>query len=101
MDMAAAAHQVIQAGRAVKCPDTCTHPRVTLVDGSTTCTWSPAWKHQCEAQHVCNLPSLLQRRRYLLAISDKRGEPAGLELRATVAKLWKNAQPAVANTGSP
>ena len=97
--MATNAHQVVQTGRAVKCPD-CTHPRATLVDGSTTCTWSPAWKHQCEAQHVCNMTSLAARRKYLFEIHNKRGEAAELELRATVAKLWKQAQPAVANTGS-
>lgn len=83
------------------CPTGCDHPRATLVDGTVTCTWSEAWRHHCEALHVCSLPTLIERRRYLLAIHDKRGEPAALELRATVAKLWQ-AQPAVAkNTGSP
>ena len=81
------------------CPD-CTHPRATLVDGTVTCTWSEAWRQHCEALHVCNMPSLAARRKYLFAIHEKRGPQAALELRATVAKLWPT-QPAVAdNTGS-
>lgn len=86
------------------CPQ-CNHPRVTLVDGTETCTWSEAWRHECEATHVCNLPTLFERRRYLLAIRDKRGEKAWIYLRDTVAAVWSQrqseAQPAVAqNTGS-
>lgn len=86
------------------CPD-CNHPRATLVDGTITCTWSEAWRHECEARHVCNLPSLYKRREYLLAIRDKRGEPAWLKLRDTISQVWSNrqsdAQPEVANnTGS-
>ena len=96
--MATNADQVVQTGRAVKCPD-CAHPRATLVDGTVTCTWSAAWRHECEARHVCNMPSLADRRKYLFGIYNKRGDAAAVELRATVAKLWK-AQPAVANTGS-
>lgn len=86
------------------CPN-CDHPRATLVDGTITCTWSEAWRHECEARHVCDLPTLNKRRDYLLAIRDKRGDKAWLQLRATVEQVWHarrgNAQPEVAqNTGS-
>lgn len=75
------------------CPH-CDHPRVTLVDGTETCSWSEAWRHECEARHVVKIPTLIERRRYLLAIRDKRGEPAWLQLRATIEKLWSRERPA-------
>ena len=71
------------------CPTTCTHPRATLSDGRETCTWSEDWRHHCEALHVCKLPTLYERRTYLLAIKDKRGEAAWLKLRATIEQIWK------------
>ena len=37
---------------------------------------------------VAHMPTLLERRRYLLAIRDKRGEAAWLELRRTVEAVW-------------
>lgn len=70
------------------CTASCTHPRTRLVDGSETCTWSNAWRHECEARMVAHMPTLLERRRYLLAIRDKRGEAAWLELRRTVEAVW-------------
>lgn len=72
----------------MKCPH-CTHPRVTLVDGDETCTWSEAWRHECEARHITSLPTLDARRKYLWGIHNKRGEPAMVRLRATVERLWK------------
>jgi hypothetical protein len=85
------------------CPTACTHPRATLPDGRETCTWSEDWRNHCEALHVCDLPTLVERRRYLLAIHNKRGEAAWLKLRTAVELAWKSrhAQPEVANnTGS-
>lgn len=82
---------------------TCTHPRVTLIDGTETCSWSEAWRAECEARMICNMRTLDDRRRYLLAIDNKRGPKAGAQLRALVRKVWDvlQAQPAVANnTGS-
>lgn len=70
------------------CPN-CTHPRATLPDGRETCTWSEDWRNHCEALHVCSLPTLFERRRYLLGIRDKRGEPAWLKLRRAVEQAWK------------
>lgn len=84
------------------CPN-CTHPRATLPDGTETCTWSEDWRCHCEALHVCSLPTLLERRRYLLAIHNKRGEAAWLKLRSAVEQAWgaRNVQPEVTNnTGS-
>jgi hypothetical protein len=85
------------------CPTACTHPRATLPDGRETCTWSEDWRNHCEALHVCDMPTLVERRRYLLAIHNKRGEPAWLKLRTAVEQAWRarNVQPEVTdNTGS-
>ncbi len=71
------------------CPTTCTHPRVTLSDGRETCTWSEDWRNETEAMHVCNLPTLLERRQYLIKIQQKRGDAAWLKLRGTVERVWK------------
>lgn len=81
------------------CPD-CNHPRVTLIDGTETCSWSEAWRAECEARMVCNMPTLQARRDYLATIKVKRGESGWVKLRDLVSRVWK-AQPAVArNTGS-
>lgn len=70
-------------------------------DGTETCSWSEQWRAYCEAVYVCNMPTVLERRRYLLRIDDKRGPEAGAQLRALVQAIWNHrAQPAVANTGS-
>lgn len=84
------------------CPN-CTHPRATLPGGAETCTWSEAWRLHCEALHVCDMGHIVERRQYLLAIHNKRGEAAWLQLRDAVARAWeaRHAQSAVAgNTGS-
>lgn len=82
---------------------TCDHPRVRLIDGTETCTWSEGFRSECEARHVCSMPSLAQRREYMDLIKIKRGEKSWDTLRALVSIIWssKQAQPAVArNTGS-
>lgn len=81
------------------CPD-CTHPRVTLIDGSETCTWSEAWRAETEARHVLAMPRKNERREYLRGLEefDKtvkrgvfhvRGEAACLQLEAQVRKVWE------------
>lgn len=43
----------------------------------------------CEADMVCNMPRLTQRRDYLGRIEKRRGQKAADELRAKVAEIWK------------
>lgn len=81
------------------CQGNCDHPRVTLLDGTEVCTWSEGWRHQCEAMAVCRMPTLAQRRRYLLLIHDKRGRDAWLQLRDTVARIWEAARERPAGGG--
>jgi len=46
------------------CP-TCNHPRTKLLDGTETCTWSEAWRAECEARAVLAIPDKLARREFL------------------------------------
>lgn len=83
------------------CPN-CDHPRVTLHDGTETCTWSEAWRHECEARHVLAMPTVEARRRYLWGYSNKqtgkwvrgikdaRGEAACRQLETTIRTLWSS-----------
>jgi hypothetical protein len=61
----------------------------TLHDGTVVASDSEAWRHECEARHVINMPTLEQRRAYLAGIEDKRGAAAAAALRATIEALWK------------
>lgn len=76
------------------CYPNCDHPRVTLVDGTQTCSWSREWLAECEARTVCNFATVLQRRRYLIGIDTKRGPEAGAKLRQLVRQVWKVERPA-------
>lgn len=81
------------------CP-ACTHPRTKLMDGSETCTWSEAWRAECEARAVLAIPDKLARRHYLRGsevngkvikrgIFHVRGEQACKELEALIMKIWE------------
>ena len=75
------------------CPD-CDHKRVTLIDGTQTCSWSEAWRAECEARAVCRMTTLNERRQYLALVQQKRGERVAAELRDLVAKVWQAGRPA-------
>lgn len=86
-------------GRAVTCP-TCNHPRVTLIDGTETCTWSEAWRQETEARHILNMPGKFERRLYLhgqeengktvkRGIFHVRGEAACAALEKAIKQLWE------------
>jgi hypothetical protein len=81
------------------CP-ACAHPRVTLIDGTETCSWSEDWRAECEARFVLAIPDKLARREYLRGsveagkivkrgVFQVRGEDACLQLEAQVRRLWK------------
>lgn len=81
------------------CP-ACAHPRVMLVDGTETCSWSEAWRAETEARHVLAMPGKYERREYLRGeevagktvkrgVFQVRGEAACLQLEAQVRKLWE------------
>ena len=62
-------------------------PGKTLIDGSVVCSDCPAWRLECEARHVVNLPSIEARRAHL-DYRTRKSKAAGEELRALVGKLW-------------
>lgn len=81
------------------CP-ACSHPRVTLIDGTETCTWSEAWRAECEARAVLSIPDKLARREFLRGreeagkivkrgVRQVRGEKACADLEAMVLKVWQ------------
>jgi hypothetical protein len=73
---------------------------ITLPDGTVVGNYSEAYRAYCEAKWVLDtLPVTVNRRRkstpqisrreYIMAVKDKRGDAAGLELAANVRELWK------------
>lgn len=81
------------------CP-ACNHPRVTLIDGTETCSWSEAWRSETEARHVLAMPGKYERREYLRGreeagkivkrgVLQVRGQAACLQLEAEVRKVWE------------
>jgi hypothetical protein len=89
-------------GRVCECNSGGQCSPVTLVDGRQTCTWSEAWRHECEARHVTSLKPLAARRAYLYGtpemkfgrtvwsggIEQKRGPEAVKRLETTMSALW-------------
>lgn len=63
-------------------------------------TYSEAWRHECEARWVANLPDLERRRNYLDGVAKRRGQAAGDRLRIQVAEVWR-ARRAQAEPHSP
>ncbi len=60
----------------------------TLIDGTEVDSASEAWRHECEARAIAELPTLADRRAWLESIERKRGLPEADRLRETIGKLW-------------
>lgn len=58
-------------------------------------TSSEEWRRECEARHVCNLPTLKARRQYIIGVLEKRGstqkqrEAAVQQLEADIRLQWE------------
>lgn len=61
---------------------------VTLIDGRQVPSDSEAWRHECEARAVMNMPTLEARRGYLAKVGAIRGAQARKLLEATIAEIW-------------
>jgi hypothetical protein len=73
---------------------------VKLHDGREVGNYSEEWRIECEANFVVRMPTLKQRRSYIDAVREKRGNTAAIELQQRIASIWKlvkDAQPTVAN----
>jgi hypothetical protein len=51
-------------------------------------TSSEEWRRECEARHVCNLPTLNDRRRYILGVREQRGNERADQLERDVKYEW-------------
>lgn len=47
---------------------------VTLHDGRQVDSWSEAWRHECEAQHILAMPTLQDRRNFLYGYEKPDGK---------------------------
>lgn len=56
--------------------------QVTLIDGAQVEDTSEAWRAECEARYVFNLPSDYAREGYLERVASRRGAAAAKELRS-------------------
>jgi hypothetical protein len=61
---------------------------VTLRDGRVVCSSCKCWRHECEAQFVLTKPND-EKRAYLEAIGENRGEAARQELRQEMIALHR------------
>ncbi len=73
---------------------------VTLLNGTQASNYSEAWRLECEARHVANLPTTWDRRTYLFGeidqwgkpvggVKQRRGEAAAKQLAELVAIIWR------------
>ena len=61
---------------------------VALHDGTMVPSDSEEWRHECEARAVMNMPTRIDRNRYIMKVAKSRGDEAAHQLRETVQKLW-------------
>lgn len=64
-------------------------PLVTLATGEQVPSDSKAWKEECEARHILNMPTKAARLELLEQIEKRRGADAAKELRQRVLLLWE------------
>ena len=76
---------------------------VRLIDGREVLNTSELWRQQCEAQHILDMPTKLDRQRVLSLIEEKRGsgkmskdDPDNMkgkrirwDIEALIRKLWE------------
>ena len=68
---------------------------VTLIDGSQADSASEAWRHECEARHIANLPTSEQRHDYVAAVAKRRGETAGQALQQLATRIYSAQRDAI------
>ncbi len=71
--------------------------KVVTVDGKETCTYSEAWRHECEIQHAMRLPDKARKPKvtkldYLVLVEKERGEPARKQLRSAMVARYNRSR---------
>ena len=61
---------------------------VTLIDGTVVDCDSEAWRFECEARHILNMPNKPIRIATLENIEKKRGQLARLALEGKILEVW-------------
>lgn len=65
-----------------------------MVNGVETCTYSEAWRHECEVRWALRLPDKARKPRitkldYLNKVEDQRGTEARTKLRNEMVRRYK------------
>lgn len=63
----------------------------TLIDGSQVDSSSEAWRAECEARAVLDIP-LAQRQAFFVAVAKQRGRDAAMDLKGLVGRVWTDRQ---------
>jgi len=71
--------------------------KTVTVDGKETCTYSEAWRHECEIQHAMRLPDKARKPKvtkldYLVMVEKERGEPARKQLRSAMVARYNRSK---------
>jgi len=71
--------------------------KMVTVDGKETCTYSEAWRHECEIQHAMRLPDKARKPKvtkldYLVMVEKERGEPARKQLRSAMVARYNRSK---------
>lgn len=69
-------------------------PKVVEVDGVQLCTYSEAWRHECEVRYALRLPDKARKPRiskldYLNGVEKERGSEARYKLRNDMIGRYK------------
>lgn len=72
--------------------------RTVFVNGVEVCTYSEAWRHECEIRWALKLPDKARKPRiskldYLNGIEKERGTEARAKLRSEMLRRYKNEKP--------
>lgn len=65
---------------------------VTLADGTVVSNYSEAWRIECEARSILNMPTLAKRQARLDHIERTRGRVAADQLRKAMLDVWNARQ---------
>lgn len=64
------------------------NPAFTESNGHHVDSSSEAWRHECEARYIANLPSREARLAYIEGVSKRRSEAAGQALQALATTIY-------------